>query len=164
MTDSNTEEGQERRPRYSKNHFQRYAERRLKLDYAMLRFPKSETAFKTKDQDPRVWFMAKHIPERAQVALHLRIPVADEWNQLNEFIDLDIYFPKDQVAEMTKLLAQPSKNEQVMKLQFQTVTRRHLEHALHEYLAGCSRRQTFAKVSHAGRRRRSHGRSQQSGR
>lgn len=126
---SNSSKPPEQR-RYSRNHFERYAEARLKLDYAILRFPKSEVAFKTQDQDPRVWFTAKHIPERVQVALHLRIPVVDEWNQLHEFIDLDIYFPKDQLAEMMKVLPQPAKSEPVMKLRSMTLTRGHLEHAL----------------------------------
>lgn len=124
--------------RYSKNHFERYAEARLKLDYAILRFPKSEVAFKTQDQDPRVWFTAKHIPERAQVALHLRMPVKDERNQLTDFLDFDIYFPKDQLTEMMKVLTQPINNERVMKLRFMTLTRQHLERVLGEYLAGRS--------------------------
>ena len=131
---SDNSEPHERR-RYSKAHFERYAEARLKLDYAILRFPKSEVAFKTQDQDPRVWFTAKHIPERAQVALHLRMPVKDERNELTEFLDFDIYFPKDQLVEMMKVLTQPANNERVMKLQFMTFTRRHLGHVLREYLA-----------------------------
>jgi len=136
---SDNSEPHERR-KYSKTHFERYAEARLKLDYAILRFPKSEVAFKTQDQDPRVWFTAKHIPERAQVALHLRMPVKDERNQLTDFLDFDIYFPKDQLAEMMKVLTQPANNERVMKLQSMTFTRRHLEHTLREYLAGRSPR------------------------
>jgi len=136
---SDNSEPHERRG-YSKTHFERYAEVRLKLDYAILRFPKSEVAFKTQDQDPRVWFTAKHIPERAQVALHLRMPVKDERNELTDFLDFDIYFPKDQVAEIAKLLNQPAKNEQVMKLRFQTITRRHLERALRGYLATQTKR------------------------
>ena len=127
--------------RYSKNHFERYAEARLKLDYAILRFPKTDVAFKTQDQDPRVWFTAKHIPEREQVALHLRMPVKDERNELTDFLDVDIYFPKEQVAEIVKILAQPAKNEQVMKLQFMMLTRQDLEHALHDYFAARSSRQ-----------------------
>jgi len=137
---SENSEPHERR-RYSKNHFERYAEARLKLDYAILRFPKSEVAFKTQDQDPRVWFTAKHIPERAQVALHLRMPVKDERNELTDFLDFDIYFPKEQLAEMMKVLTQPAKDERVMKLQFMTLTRQHLERALRGYFAVRSSRQ-----------------------
>ena len=131
---SNSSKPPEQR-RYSKDHFERYAEARLKLDYAILRFPKSDVAFKTQDQDPRVWFTAKHIPERAQVALHLRMPVKDERNQLTDFLDFDIYFPKDQLAEMMKVLTQPAQNERIAKLQFMTLTRQHLERAVREYLA-----------------------------
>lgn len=136
---SDNSEPHERR-RYSKDHFERYAEARLKLDYAILRFPKSEVAFKTQDQDPRVWFTAKHIPERAQVALHLRMPVKDERNQLTDFLDFDIYFPKEQLAEMMKVLTQPAKDERVMKLQFMTLTRGRLEHVLRGYLAAETKR------------------------
>jgi len=100
--------GYEQRKRYTKDHFLRYPERRLKLDYAIARFPGSEIALKTRDEDPRVWFTAKYVPERAQVALHLRAPLADEWNALGDFLDLDIYFPKGQVAELTELLTEPA--------------------------------------------------------
>jgi hypothetical protein len=121
-------------PRYSKDHFERYAERGLKLDYAMVRFPKSEVAFKTRDQDPAVWFTVKHIPQRNQVALHVRVPVRDDWNNLTDHLDLDIYFPKDQLAEMTKVLTEPAKNERLMKIQKMTFTRRDLERVFGEYL------------------------------
>ncbi len=104
-----------------------------------LRRLESQT-LKTRDQDCRVWFTAEHIPERAQMALRLRIPVMDEWNQLDEFIDLDIYFPKDQVAEMANVLSPPAKNGRIMKLQFMTLTRRHLERAVRECLAAQTKR------------------------
>lgn len=149
---TNTQQPPERR-RYSKDHFERYAEARLKLDYAILRLPRNEIAFKTRDQDPRVWFTAKHIPERAQVALHLRVPVRDEWNQLDEFIDLDIYFPKDQLAEMMKVLTQPVKNERVAKLQFQIITLQRLEHAFREYSARRSPRPGSVRVRRGKTRR-----------
>jgi len=93
--------------RYRRDHFSRYAERRLKLDYAIARFAKSEVALKTRDQDPQAWFTVKRIPERSQLAVHLRVPVRDELNNLTDHLDLDIYFQEGQVAEMIELLAQP---------------------------------------------------------
>lgn len=101
-----TLDGYERK-RYARDHFSRYAERRLKLDYAIVRFPRSEVALKTRDDDPRVWFTAKYLPERAQVALHLRAPLADEWNALGDFLDLDIYFGMGQVAQLAELITEP---------------------------------------------------------
>jgi len=150
---SNSSQPQERR-RYSKNHFERYVEARLKLDYAMLRFPKSEVAFKTKDQDPRVWFTAKYIPERAQVALHLRIPVLDEWNELDEFIDLDIYFPKNQVEEIVKVLTQPTKTEHVEKIQSMTFSVRRFEALLKQYVQQNASRRSRSHSRAPSRRRR----------
>jgi len=111
------------RKRYSKNHFSRYAERRLKLDYAIARFPKSEVALKTRDQDPQAWFTAKRIPERSQLAVHLRVPVRDELNNLTDHLDLDIYFQEGQVAEIMELLTEPAQPRRILKVRAQTVNR-----------------------------------------
>ena len=143
-------------PRYSKEYFKRYAERQLKLDYAMLRLPKSDLAFKTKDQDPRVWFTAKYIPERAQVALHLRVPTSDEWNQLSEFIDLDIYFPKDQLGEMMKVLNQPAEKEQIMKLQCMSVTGRQLAKIFRELMTVSKEDRSVELTREVSKRKRRH--------
>lgn len=117
-----TLDGYERK-RYGKDHFRQYPERRLRLDYCMLRFPKSEVALKTTDQDPAAWFTAKHIPERNQVALHLRVPVRDEWNNLGDHLDLDIYFQAQQVAEIMELLTESAQPRRILKLRTQTVNR-----------------------------------------
>lgn len=100
-----TLDGEERK-RYAKNYFQRYPERRLKFEYSNLNLPKIGVSFRTRQQDPGAWFTVKHIPEKDQVAIHLRVPIKDQWNDFADFLDLDIYFPKDQVMEMVKVLEQ----------------------------------------------------------
>lgn len=96
----------EERKRYAKNYFQHYPERRLKFEYSNLNLPKIGVSFRTRQQDPCAWFTVKYIPEKGQAAIHLRVPIKDQWNDFADFLDLDIYFPKDQVMEMVKVLEQ----------------------------------------------------------
>jgi len=144
---------QERRPRYSKDYFQRYPDRRLKLDYLMVRFPKTEIGFKTR-QNPDAWFTVKYIPEKNQVGLHLRVPVRDEWNNLTEHLDLDIYFPKDQVEEIVKVLTQPTKTEHVEKIQSMTFSSRSFEALLKQYAQQNASRRSRSHSRAPSRRRR----------
>jgi len=120
----------------------------------MVRFPKNELAFKTIDQDPAVWFTMKYIPERNQVALPLRVPVRDEWNNLTEHLDLDIYFPKDQVEEIVKVLTQPTKTEHVEKIQSMTFSVRRFEALLKQYAQQNASRRSRSHSRAPSRRRR----------
>ena len=87
-----------------KGYFKKYPEALLRLNYAMARFVKSELGFKIQQDDPKVFFSAKHIPEEKQITLHIRMPVKDEWNKITEFLDIDVYFPQEEIAKITKLL------------------------------------------------------------
>jgi len=87
-----------------KDYFLKYPEANLKLDYAMARFIKSEIGLKIQQNDPRVYFTAKRIPEKKQIALHLRMPVKDEWNNLIDFLDIDVYFPEQEIKKIIKLI------------------------------------------------------------
>ena len=90
--------------RISKEYFQKYPEVMLNLNYAMARFVKSELGFKVKQDDPQAFFSAKHIPEKNQITLHLRIPVKDEWNNIFEHLDIDIYFAESEIEKINELL------------------------------------------------------------
>lgn len=90
--------------RISKEYFEKYPEVKLKLNYAMVRFVKSELGFKIKQDDPNAFFTAKYIPEKEQLTLHVRTPMRDEWNNITEFLDIDLYFPKEMMQEIEKLL------------------------------------------------------------
>lgn len=89
--------------RISKDYFLEYPEAILQIDYAMARFIKSEIGFKIKQRDPKVFFSAKKIPKKSQVVLHLRMPVKDEWNDINEFLDIDIYFQQSELEKIVEL-------------------------------------------------------------
>jgi len=87
-----------------KDYFLKYPEAILTLNYAIARFIKSELGFKIQQDDPKVFFSAKHIPEKKQITIHIRMPVKDEWKKITEFLDIDIYFPQEELAKITKLL------------------------------------------------------------
>ena len=90
--------------RMPKDYFYRYPEAILRLNYAMARFVKAEIGLKIKQDDPRVYFTAKHIPEKRQIALHLRMPVKDEWNNIIDFLDIDFYFPETEIKKIEELI------------------------------------------------------------
>jgi hypothetical protein len=87
-----------------KAYFLKYPEAHLRLNYANARFSISELAFKIQENDPRVYFTAKRITEKKEIAIHLRCPVKDEINNLEEFLDIDIYFPQEEVKKVQDLI------------------------------------------------------------
>lgn len=87
----------------SKHWFKRFPETVLKLNYAIARFVKSEIAFKTREEDPRAYLSFKLLTDREEVALHLRIPTTDQWNGIQEFLDVDLYFPAEEIAKIIDL-------------------------------------------------------------
>jgi len=90
--------------RIDKEYFLKYPEAILSLNYVMARFVTHELGFKIKQDDPKVFFSAKYIPEENQIAIHLRTPVKDEWNNLHDFLDIDIYFPRAELDKIKELL------------------------------------------------------------
>lgn len=87
-----------------RGYFNHYPEVILKLNYAMARFVKSEIGLKTEQKDPRVFFSAKLIQDRDEIAIHLRMPLKDKWNNLLDFLDIDIYFPTGEIEKINRLL------------------------------------------------------------
>ena len=92
-----------RKVRISKDYFKKYPEALLQIDYAMVRFVRNELGFKIKQGDPKVWFAFKRIPEKKQLVIHLRMPAKDKWNNILEFLDIDIYFPQDELEKVKEL-------------------------------------------------------------
>jgi len=88
-----------------KDYFTTKPQRRLKLNYAMIRFLTAKIekniGFKITQDDPKVFFNASYIKDKQQIDLHLRMPVFDEWHNLVDYVDIDLYFP---ATELNKIL------------------------------------------------------------
>lgn len=93
----------ERKSRYRKDYFVTKPWRRLKIAYANIRFVRTGIAFKMKQDDPNVKANATYITNREQIGIHMRGPVYDEDNNLEDEIDVDLYLPKDQRFEIAKV-------------------------------------------------------------
>jgi len=80
----------------------------LTLNYCMIRFLKrrlqAKIGFKTKEKDTRVFFNANIIPEHNEIDLHIRMPIKDEWHNLIDYADIDIYFPVPEIEKIVQLI------------------------------------------------------------
>jgi len=94
--------------KYSKEYFYERPSTRLKINYAMIRFVertlKGKVGFKILQDDPRVFSNAVLIPEHNQIDIHVRMPVFDAWNNLVDYLDIDLYFPIPEIAKIVKLI------------------------------------------------------------
>lgn len=96
----------ERDPEY----FFKRPQTNLHLNYAMCRFVSAQIegkkiGFKTEENDQRSMFNATYIQEHEEIDIHLRIPVADKWNNLQDYLDLDVYIPKTELQKILGLFA-----------------------------------------------------------
>lgn len=74
----------------------------LQIHYAILRFMKNKTAYKTKQEPTDVIFSIKPIQEKnlpPQYHLHLRFPGKDHYTNQDEIIDLDLYLPIEELKK-----------------------------------------------------------------
>jgi len=93
---------------YPREYFFEKPSVRLQLNYCMIRFlerrMQAKIGFKTTERDPRIFFNANLIPERNEIDLHIRMPLRDEWHNLIDYVDIDIYFPISEIAKIVKLI------------------------------------------------------------
>jgi hypothetical protein len=81
---------------------------RLQVNYAMIRFVErtlnGKVGFKILQDDPRAFSNAVLIPEHNQIDIHIRMPVFDAWNNLVDYIDIDVYFPIREIEKVLQLI------------------------------------------------------------
>ena len=91
-----------------KQYFYERPSTRLKINYAMIRFVErtlnGKVGFKILQNDPKTFSNAVLIPEHNQIDIHVRTPVFDAWNQLVDYIDIDLYFPIPEINKIVKLI------------------------------------------------------------
>ena len=87
-----------------KDYFTERPQCHLILNYAMLRFVESELGFKIQEADPKAFFNASWIKEKKELQMHLRMPVKDEWKNLVDYVDIDIYFPQNELQKIKGLI------------------------------------------------------------
>ena len=90
--------------KYPKDYFTERPQCNLLLNYAMLRFVNSKLGFKISEADPKAFFNASWIKEKKELQMHLRMPVKDEWKNLVDYVDIDIYFPQNELEKIKGLL------------------------------------------------------------
>jgi hypothetical protein len=90
--------------RMPKDYFTERPQCRLLLNYAMLHFVNSKLGFKIPEADPTAFFNASWIKEKKELQIHLRMPVKDEWFNLIDYVDIDIYFPQNELEKIKGLL------------------------------------------------------------
>ena len=79
-------------------------EKRLKIDYAIMRELKSKRAIKTVQNQPNVWFTVKTVETKGipflQVQFHLRFPGKDHYTGEEEVIDVDFYMSQEEFKKL----------------------------------------------------------------
>jgi len=81
--------------------------------YAIARFMKTKTAFKTLDNSNNTLMTAKVIQEKnipKQLHIHFRMDGKDYWNKLDDIIDIDLYIGMENLEQLAKLIEE-MKNE-----------------------------------------------------
>jgi hypothetical protein len=80
----------------------------LKPRYAILRFMKNKSAFKT-EEFPSMIFTLKPIKEiniEEEIQLHIRFDGKDLWNGLQDVIDVDVYIPVEEFLKVASMFSE----------------------------------------------------------
>ena len=71
--------------------------------YIIARFMKQKTAFKIKHFEPVLCYFGI-LDTDGQLHIHVRFDGRDEWNKLEDTLDIDMYFPKEEIRKIRGLL------------------------------------------------------------